>query len=77
MATVQAVYNLCAMPEYILALRTEARSVLQNGGGAWTVESINSLHRLDSFLKESQRMNASSFRKLMIYEFRRFLSCDN
>ena len=63
MATVQAVYSLCAMPEYILALRSEAQSVLANGGGVWTVEKLNNLRRLDSFLKESQRINASSFRR--------------
>jgi len=63
MATVQVVYSLCTMPEYIPDLRLEAHTVLQSGGGVWTVENLNKLHRLDSFLKESQRMNASSFRR--------------
>ena len=64
MATVQAIYSLCAMPEYVSDLRLEAQTVLENCGGKWTVESLNQLQRLDSFLKESQRVNASSFRKL-------------
>ncbi len=65
MATVQVVYSLCTMPEYIPPLRLEAQTVLQSGGGVWTVENLNKLHRLDSFLKESQRMNASSFRRFL------------
>ena len=65
MATVQVVYNLCTMPEYIPTLRLEAQTVLQSGGAVWTVENLNKLHRLDSFLKESQRMNASSFRRFL------------
>ena len=62
MATVQVVYNLCAMPNYIQPLRTEAQTALQENGGAWGIETLSKLRRLDSFLKESQRMNASSFR---------------
>lgn len=63
MATVQVVYNLCAMPEYIQPLRIEAQNALQESGGVWSIESLSKLGRLDSFLKESQRLNASSFRK--------------
>ncbi len=65
MATVQVVYSLCAMPEYIPTLRLEAQTALRNGGGVWSVETLNKLHRLDSFLKESQRVNASSFRMFL------------
>ena len=63
MATVQVVYNLCAMPEYIQPLRMEAQNALLESGGVWSIESLSKLGRLDSFLKESQRLNASSFRK--------------
>lgn len=62
MATVQVMYNLCSMPEYIPKLRLEAETVLRASGEVWTVESLNQLARLDSFMKESQRLNASSFR---------------
>lgn len=65
MATIQAVYNLCAMPDYIAALRLEAQTVLQDSQGAWNVEKLNKLHRLDSFLKESQRLYPSSLRMLL------------
>jgi len=66
MATVQVVYSLCDMPDYIPALRLEAQTVLKSGGGVWNIENLSRLYRLDSFLKESQRVNASSFR-MFIY----------
>ena len=54
------------MPEYIPLLRGEAERALRESGGAWTLETLNNLHRLDSFLKESQRLNSLSFRKCKI-----------
>ena len=53
------------MPGYIGALRSEIKAVLGDNNGIWTVETLNILHHMDSFLKESQRMNASSFRKAL------------
>lgn len=66
MATVQVLFNLCAMPEYLPALRLEAQAALEDGGGVWNMDSLRNLHRLDSFLKESQRVNGSSFRRLIV-----------
>ena len=66
MATVQVVYSLCTMPESIQSLRMEAETALLEGGGVWNVETLSKLRRLDSFLKESQRLNASSFRKFCV-----------
>lgn len=63
MATVQVIYDLCAMPKYIEPLRMEAQRVLHQSGGVWTIEALSTLQRLDSFMKESQRLNASSFRE--------------
>ncbi|KUI72796.1 Ent-kaurene oxidase [Cytospora mali] len=69
MAIAHAVYDLCAMPEYIEPLRLEAQTALAQEKGEWTLSVIKRLYRLDSFLKESQRMNHSSFlgfnRKIM------------
>ena len=62
MATVQVIYNLCAMPEWVQPLKDEAQKVLQEGGKVWSVEKLSKLQRLDSFIKESQRLNGSSFR---------------
>lgn len=67
MATVQVVYSLCAMPEYWEPLRLEAQRGLQESGGVWSIETLSKLRRLDSFMKESQRLNASSFRKFCVY----------
>lgn len=66
MATVQVVYSLCAMPEYLEPLRLEAQRVLQESEGVWSIESLSKLQRLDSYMKESQRLNASSFRKFCV-----------
>ena len=68
-AALQAMYNLCAMPECIPVLRTEAERALGQSKGVWTLETLNNLHRLDSFLKESQRLNSLSFRKSKIKKY--------
>lgn len=62
MAIAHAVYDLCAMPEYIDTLRLETQAALDQESGEWKLSTIKRLNRLDSFLKESQRMNHSSFR---------------
>ena len=54
MATVQVVYNLCTMPDYIQPLRVEAQTALRESGEVWSMETLSKLRRLDSFLKESQ-----------------------
>lgn len=56
--TVTAVlYNLATYPEYQDMLRQEAREVLNAGCGEYTLESMAQLKKLDSFIKESQRMD--------------------
>ena len=66
MATVQVLFNLCAMPDYLPALRLEAQAALEDGGGVWNTESLKNFQKLDSFFKESQRVNASTFRRLIV-----------
>ncbi|KAI1337314.1 cytochrome P450 [Xylariaceae sp. FL0016] len=56
MATTHAVYDLCAHPEYLEPLRAELQSTLEETGG-WSKPIIPRLRKLDSFLKESQRLN--------------------
>lgn len=63
MAATHALFDLCAMPEYVGALRAEAQSALAESGGVWQYSTIKNLRQLDSFLKESQRVNQSTFRK--------------
>ncbi|CAG9981478.1 unnamed protein product, partial [Clonostachys byssicola] len=61
MAATHALFDLCAMPEYVGALREEAESALAESGGVWQYSTIKKLRQLDSFLKESQRVNQSTF----------------
>ncbi|KAK7750955.1 hypothetical protein SLS62_007088 [Diatrype stigma] len=61
MAITHAVFDLCAMPEYIEPLRSEARAALAQDNGEWQFSTLKKLRRLDSFLKESQRVNQSTF----------------
>ncbi|KAI9787989.1 MAG: hypothetical protein M1816_007293 [Peltula sp. TS41687] len=60
MAATHAMYDLCAMPEYIEPLRAEAKATLGAKRDAWRLDDIKKLYRLDSFLKESQRMNQTN-----------------
>ena len=62
MATAHVIYDLCAMPQYIEDIRFEAQTALMKEGGEWNFSAIKKLRKLDSFLKESQRMNTASFR---------------
>ncbi|KAI0391640.1 cytochrome P450 [Xylariaceae sp. FL0594] len=61
MAMTHAIYNLCAMPHYVEQLRSEAKKALSEDGGEWKFTTLQKLHRLDSFLKESQRLNHTTF----------------
>ncbi|KAF8852075.1 cytochrome P450 monooxygenase [Acephala macrosclerotiorum] len=51
------IYDLAAHPEYITPLREELESVLKEDGGVLEKTSMTKLKKMDSFLKESQRMN--------------------
>lgn len=59
MAATHALYDLCAHPEYLEPLRDELVAVLKEDGG-WCKQTLNKLVKLDSFLKESQRINPPS-----------------
>jgi cytochrome P450 len=50
------VYDLCAYPEYFEPLREEIVSVLREDAG-FRKTTLNKLRKMDSFLKESQRLN--------------------
>ncbi|CAL1693826.1 unnamed protein product [Somion occarium] len=62
----QALYHLAANPEYIKPLREEVDTVIKEEG--WTKVAMQKLKKLDSFMRESQRMNGinvSLMRKAM------------
>ncbi|KIJ05361.1 hypothetical protein PAXINDRAFT_93577, partial [Paxillus involutus ATCC 200175] len=50
----QALYHLAANPQYMHPLREEVESIVDTDG--WSKEALAKMRKLDSFLKESQRM---------------------
>lgn len=63
-ALVSCLYDLAAYPEYVEPLREEAHRVLKNGG--WHKGTAAELVLMDSFMKESQRVNSQSLREYLI-----------
>ena len=62
MALVEAIYDLCAYPEYIEELRDEVQQAVSQDGG-WHKTTLTKMRKLDSFMKESQRVNPPSYSK--------------
>jgi len=50
-----AIYDLAAHPEYVARLRKEVEDVIAEHG--WTMAAMQELHSMDSFLRESARLN--------------------
>ncbi|PCH34174.1 cytochrome P450, partial [Wolfiporia cocos MD-104 SS10] len=51
-----ALYHLAAHPEYMQPLREEIETVLKEQG--WTKIAVGKMWKLDSFMRESQRLNS-------------------
>ncbi|KAF2462876.1 cytochrome P450 [Lindgomyces ingoldianus] len=49
-------YDLLSFPQYQTLLRQEIREAIAEHGG-WSLAAVENMKRLDSFIKESQRMN--------------------
>lgn len=62
MALTHIFNDLCAHPEYIQPLREEIQNAIKEDGG-WAKSTFNKMQKVDSFLKESQRVNPPSLRK--------------
>lgn len=58
-----ALYDLAAHPEYIQPLREELRMVLHENGGVFGNTTMSKLKKLDSFMKESFRVNPPGLSK--------------
>jgi cytochrome P450 len=58
MSFTHALYSLAAMPQYLQPMREEVESVINKEG--WTKAAMSKLYKVDSFLKESQRVNGLS-----------------
>ncbi|TVY83155.1 Cytochrome P450 monooxygenase AtmP [Lachnellula suecica] len=62
MTATQVLYDLIAHPEYLEPLREEiTQAVAQDGG--WKKTTLTKMRKLDSFMKESQRLNGPSLSK--------------
>jgi len=54
-AITHALYHLAASPEFVQPLREEAEAIIREEG--WSKAAMSKLRKMDSFLKESQRLN--------------------
>jgi len=55
MAFTHALFDLATHPEHLLPMREEAERVVKEQG--WSKAALNSMVKIDSFLRESQRLN--------------------
>jgi cytochrome P450 len=62
MAATQALYDLCVHPEYVEPLRKELVDAMEKTDGMITKQTLNQLRKLDSFMRESQRLSPPSLR---------------
>ena len=51
----QLLYRLLANPEYLEPLREDVNAAIKEEG--WTKAGIDKMHKIDSFLRESQRLD--------------------
>ncbi|KAH9063633.1 cytochrome P450 [Lactarius vividus] len=51
----QVLYRLLANPEYVEPLRKEVEAVVGEYG--WTTDAMDKLHKIDSFVRETQRLD--------------------
>ena len=58
----QVFYRLLAHPEYIEPLRDEVDTVIREEG--WTKAGIDKMYKIDSFLRETQRLDSLGVRPL-------------
>ncbi|KAJ6469684.1 cytochrome P450 [Mycena vulgaris] len=74
MAFTHALFDLSVHPEHFLPMREEAERVVKEEG--WTKAALNNMVKIDSFLRESQRLNgngaASMTRKVVAKDGFRF-----
>lgn len=65
MSAAHCLYDICYRPEYFEPLREESVEILREDDG-WKKPTLNKMRKLDSFLKESQRVNPPSLRKYSV-----------
>ena len=62
LSATQTLYDLCAYPEYIDPILEEAVALIQEDG-VFDQKKLLRMRKLDSFMRESQRMNPPQLRK--------------
>jgi len=60
--SLHVLYRLLSNPEYIEPLRQEVEAAVAEGG--WTKGAIDKMHKIDSFLRETQRVDGLTLRSL-------------
>lgn len=58
---IHVLFDLCANPEFMDELRQDVQQAVSESG--WTLASIAKMKKIDSFMKESQRMNQAVLSK--------------
>ena len=58
-------YHLLSKPEYIEPLRQEVDAVIRKEG--WTKAGIDKMSKIDSFLRETQRLGGSNICSLDLF----------
>jgi hypothetical protein len=56
-ALTHSLYDLVTHPEYVDDMRKEAEAIIEEDG--WTKAAMQRMRKIDSFLKESQRLNSA------------------
>ena len=62
MQTTHTLFDMIAHPEYIDPLREEVKQVLSEDGG-WKKPTLTKMRKMDSFMKEAQRISPASLRE--------------
>lgn len=60
-----ALYHLATNPEYLAVLREESDAIIETDG--WTRSGMQKMKKLDSFFRESSRMNAALLSMSSLY----------
>src|SRR5258708_1861305 len=66
-AITHALLDLATNPEYLKPLREEVDEVTKREG--WTESALEQMHRIDSFVKESQRLHPVGVCELFLFLF--------
>jgi cytochrome P450 len=56
-------YDLAALPDLQMELRDEIREALSQSGGKFTSNALQSMKKMDSFLKETLRVHPATMGK--------------